>query len=112
MYIAALIDRLQAVRQQPCAQSDVLSISLLGRGDFPAVEIFRLLNPGISTDNQGGATAGGAGNDTQCLTVRANIALNRGIRTHIGHIDGPREQGFDGRRPGIKGLPFDLDPRT
>ena len=112
LHVAALVVGLHAVILKPVAQGDVLRITELRRGDALAVEIFGLVDPGVVAHDQGSAAAGGSGDDAKSFAIGADIAVDGGVGTNIGHVDRAGEQGFDGRWTGVEAGPLHFDLRT
>ena len=110
--VAALVVRLQAVFLKPVAERDILRVAELRRGNALAVKVFRLVDAGIVADDQGSSAAGRSGDDAQRFAVGANIAVDRGVRADIGHVDRAREKRFNRRRAGVETGPLHFHLRS
>jgi hypothetical protein len=110
--IATLVVGFHAMILEPVAESDILRVAELWRGYTLAVEVLRLVDAGVVAHNERGTATGRSCHDTKSFAVGPDVAVDRGVGSDVGHVDGAGKQGLDRCGSGIETGPLNFDLRS
>ena len=94
--IATDLGDAEAVFFEPSAASDILGVAELGGGDEFVAKVGGFGESAIALDDEGGATKGGTGDDSDLFALGTGIEIEGGIGADVSKFDGVTCEGFHG----------------
>ena len=86
----------EAVFFEPSAASDILGVAELGGGDEFVAKVGGFGQAAIALDDEGGATKGGTGDDSDFFALGSGIEIEGGIGADVSEVDGVAGESFHG----------------